>query len=350
MNNAKPVKRIEVKASGRYDVLIGRGILNDIAACVGAFSGVKRVSVVTDSTVDGLYSDRVTIPLSEAGYIVSKYVFEAGERSKNIDTYAAILDHLAANGLTRSDMVIALGGGVTGDMAGFAAATYMRGIKYIQVPTTLLAQIDSSVGGKTAIDLKAGKNLVGAFWQPAMVICDVDTLSTLPQEVYDDGMGEMAKYMILDKDIFAAASEKCPDIVDLVAMCVDYKRRIVEADEYEQGLRKLLNLGHTPAHGIEKLSGYEITHGRAVAMGLRIIVDNSARLGYIDASQRQEILRVLKGYAREEAIPFDIADINTAALQDKKRAGDNITLLMIHGIGDVRPHTVNIDRIGEYIR
>ena len=238
------VKTVKVNASKSYDVLIGRNLIERAGELIEKVLPICTLALVTDDTVDALYSKTVTTALENAGYKVKKFVFCHGEENKNLTTYSEILNFLAQNELTRTDAVVALGGGVVGDMAGFAAATYLRGIKYIQIPTTLLAQIDSSVGGKTAIDLTHGKNLVGAFCQPSLVICDVNTLSTLPKEIYLDGMGEAVKYAFLDKKIYTLLQDEY-DILDLVYLCVDYKRFVVENDEFERGMRKLLNLGRT---------------------------------------------------------------------------------------------------------
>ena len=281
LDNIK-IKKITVKASGEYDVLIGKGLLSSSGELIKQVVPACKVAVITDDMVDRLYSQIVIKSLESAGFTVVKYVFKHGEKSKNLTTYGEIISFLAQNKLTRTDAVVALGGGVVGDMAGFASATYLRGIKYIQIPTTLLAQIDSSVGGKTAVDLAEGKNLVGAFCQPSMVICDVTALYTLLEPVFNDGMGEVVKYAILDKNVYNLIEEDSYDLEKLVCLCVEYKKNIVEQDEFEKGPRKLLNLGHTLAHGIEKLSDYTITHGKAVALGVVQILKSAKKHGLID--------------------------------------------------------------------
>lgn len=343
------IKTIKVTASKSYDVVIGRGLLPRAGEMIKEIIKPCKAAVVCDDTVDALYSKTLEESLKNSGFEVIKYIFKAGEESKNLITYGKILEFLAESGVTRTDLVVALGGGVTGDMAGFTAATYMRGVKYVQIPTTLLAQIDSSVGGKTAVDLPQGKNLVGAFCQPSLVICDVDTLSTMTPEVYRSGMGEAIKYAVLDKTVYDILKSEY-DIVSLVYACVDYKRRIVEADEYEGGKRKLLNFGHTPAHGIEKLSGYTIQHGDAVSMGVRIITENSSRLGYITKECEKDILEMLERVIGKADCPFKIEDVMKEALSDKKRSGNTLSLMMVYGVGDVREVKVNIDSLGEYVR
>lgn len=343
------ISTINVKASGEYEVLIGRGAIFKAGEFIEKAISHCKTAVITDDTVDRLYSDIVMESLKKSGFEPIKFVFPHGENSKNLKTYGEILNFLAKNELTRTDAVIALGGGVVGDMAGFAAATYLRGIRYVQIPTTLLAQIDSSVGGKTAVDLSFGKNLVGAFCQPSLVLCDVNVLMTLPQKVFDEGMGEAAKYAVLDEKVYELIKSGVCDIEKLVYLSVDYKRRIVEADEFESGTRKLLNLGHTPAHGIEKLSGYSVPHGRAVAMGLEIILNASRKNGLIDEKVFSEIKDTITVCAGETERPYKIEDICEAALSDKKRSGDDITLIMIYGVGDCRPVKMKISRLKEYL-
>lgn len=349
MNESLSASIITVKASKTYDVVVGRGLLDRAGELISGVIKPCKVALITDDTVDKLYSKKVIESIEKAGFTVVKFAFNHGEESKNLNTYGEILNFLAENGLTRTDALVALGGGVTGDMAGFAAATYLRGIKYIQIPTTLLAQIDSSVGGKTAIDLEIGKNLVGAFCQPKLVICDIDTLSTLPKEIFVDGMGEAAKYALLDQKIFSLMQSEY-DIKDLVCLCVDYKRKVVEQDEFEGGLRKLLNLGHTPAHGIEKLSKYKLSHGKAVAMGLNIILENSLRHRLIDDETFGAALNTVKKCVGENDCPYSIEDICGAALNDKKRSGDDITLIMVFGVGDCRPVKIKVSELWGYLK
>jgi len=344
------MKTVRVNASKAYDVIIGRGLLERAGEYIAKVIKTCKIALITDDTVDALYSDTVINSIKENGFEVVKFVFPHGEESKNLNTYGRILSFLADGAVTRTDAIVALGGGVVGDMAGFAAATYLRGIKYVQIPTTLLAQIDSSVGGKTAIDLKEGKNLVGAFCQPQVVLCDVNALSTLPREIYKDGMGETAKYAILDEKVFDLVTSNDYDIEDLVYLSVDYKRRVVEMDEFESGMRKLLNLGHTPAHGIEKLSGYAISHGKAVGMGLKIILNASKKQGYINDQAYQKMIFAVDKCIDDNACPFGIDEICSEATFNKKKSGDNITVMMVHGVGDVRESKLKITELSGYLK
>lgn len=342
-------KIVKVNTANGYEVVIGRGLLNNAGKLIKKVFPLCKIALITDDIVDGLYADKVKTSLEKVGYEVVKFVFPNGEESKNLSTYAKILDFLVENKLTRADALVALGGGVVGDITGFSAATYLRGIKYVQIPTTLLAQVDSSVGGKTAVDLPAGKNLVGAFCQPQVVICDATAIESLPKAVLTDGMGEVAKYAILDKKIFDLINGGYEDIVDLIYLCVDYKRRVVEEDEFESGLRKLLNLGHTPAHGIELLSNYTISHGKAVAMGLKIIIDASLKHGLIDEKTHQSTISVVEKCVGIIENPFEIKNLCDAMLNDKKRKGNSISLTMIFGVGDCRSVGVEVNELWGYL-
>ncbi len=341
------VKKIRVAGQTGYDVIIGSQILSDTGAYLRGLFSPCKVAVITDDIVDGLYSDALIQSLKAQGFEVIKYVFENGEKSKNIGLYAQILEFLAQNGMTRSDKIIALGGGVVGDLAGFVASTYLRGIAYVQIPTTLLAQIDSSVGGKTGVDLKEGKNLVGAIYRPCLVLCDIDLLNTLPNEVLACGKGELAKYAILDSAVYELVMNSAT-LKDLVFACVSYKAKIVDLDEREIGLRMLLNLGHTPAHAIERLSGYTISHGIAVAMGLEIILCVSKKRGYIDQTTFSKMKAVINALVGRVDCPYDLTAIIENMGSDKKRAGDDINLVLPHAVGDCQIEKIPFNRLIEY--
>jgi len=294
------------------------------------------MAVVTDSIVGPLYLETVTASLSAAGYAVSTFEFPAGEESKNVSTLSDILEFLAKERLTRSGCLVALGGGVVGDMAGFAAAVYLRGIRYVQMPTTMLSAVDSSVGGKTAIDLKAGKNLAGAFLQPAAVLCGTDCLETLPPEVFADGAAEAVKTGVLcDESLFALFEDGTlkADPAEVIARCVEYKAGVVERDEKEQGERKLLNLGHTVGHAIEKCSGYAIPHGHAVAAGLAVMARAAERLRWTNGPIAERVGRCLEAQGLPVSTEFSPEALAEAALADKKRAGDSITIVVPKEIG-----------------
>lgn len=340
---------VRVNVGDGYDVTIGRGIIDSCGQLLSGLLSTRRVAVVTDSNVQPLYLDRVVRSLEDAGFTVTSFSFEAGERSKNISTLGEILEFFAQSGLTRKDCAIALGGGVVGDITGFAAGCYMRGIDYVQMPTTMLAAIDSSVGGKTAIDLETGKNLAGLFIQPKAVLCDVDCMSTLAPEIYADGLAEAVKAGILADPVLFSMFEQGkaagqPEVV--IDRCVRYKAGVVEQDEKETGLRKMLNLGHTPAHAIEKLSGYSIAHGRAVAMGLGIMARASARRGYCSDDCAARISRALAGCGLPDNTAFSAADMAGVAASDKKRTAGGVSMVLIKEIGDCVFEEVSLENIG----
>lgn len=334
------MKTIKVTASKSYDVLIGAGLLNDLGQqLLSVLRKPRKVAIISDSNVWPLYGKIAETALTKTGFSVVNFVFAAGENSKNADTYLNILNFLAENQLTRSDAILALGGGVTGDMAGFAAATFLRGIRYIQVPTTLLAMVDSSVGGKTAIDLPAGKNLVGAFYQPNLVLCDLDTLNTLPGSVFSDGCAEVIKYGVLyDQELFEHLSEKGLnfDRETIIARCVELKRNVVAEDEFDTSARQKLNLGHTIGHGVEAQSNFTVTHGQAVAIGMAIVAKAGCPAIYAD------LCSVLKKFNLPISTVFSANQLYTSALSDKKRSGGTVNLIIPREIGhcDIVPTPV----------
>lgn len=327
---------ISVHTTPAYTVAIGAGLLHRCGPYLRDVLGACHVAVITDSTVAPLYLETVRASLLDAGFSVSSYVFAAGEAHKNTETLSDILEFLAQAHLTRTDCVAALGGGVTGDMAGFAAGCYLRGIRCVQLPTTLLSAVDSSVGGKTAINLRAGKNLAGVFLQPGAVLCDTDCLSTLPADLLADGAAEAIKTGVLcDEALFSLleAGQLRQNMAQIIARCVAYKAGVVARDEKEQGERRLLNLGHTAAHAIEVCSGYTVTHGHAVAAGLAIIARAAESLGWTDVPVAQRIARCLAACGLSTETAYPPAALAEAALADKKRTGGDITLVIPQKIG-----------------
>ena len=321
---------VTVNASTTYEVKIGSGLLPKLGAEVSALGKAGKVCIVSDSNVWPLYGNAAKSSLENAGLEVIHFLFPAGESSKNGSTYLQLLNFLAENGMTRSDHLVALGGGVVGDLTGFAAATYLRGIAYIQVPTTLLAMVDSSVGGKTAIDLPSGKNLAGAFCQPKLVLCDTDTLATLPEDIFRDGCAEVIKYGILyDPDLFAHLTEKglAFDRKAVITRCVELKRDVVTQDEFDTGLRMKLNLGHTVGHGIEAISNFSLSHGKAVAIGMAI-VSRASR-----CPDGQKILACLERFGLPTTTDYAPEEIYRCALSDKKRSAATVSLILPRAIG-----------------
>ena len=341
------MKTVPVTASRNYEVLIGSGLLNSIADHVAAMNKVRSVCIVCDTNVWPLHGKVVENTLLQSELKVVSFVFEAGETSKCAATYLELLNCLAENRLTRTDLIIALGGGVVGDLAGFAAATYLRGIPYIQIPTTLLAAVDSSVGGKTAIDLSAGKNLVGAFYQPALVLCDIDCLNTLPEEVFRDGCAEVIKYGILyDETLFSHLMEHGLgfDRELVITRCVELKRDVVAQDEFDTGARMKLNLGHTIGHGVEALSNFAVSHGQAVAIGMAIVARSSC-----DASTKDSILSVLKQFQLPASTGYSAGELAECAMSDKKRSGGTVNLIVPERIGFCRVEPTPVENIQSFI-
>ena len=319
-----------VEASSSYYVKIGAGLVSSIGEEIQNLGRVHKICIVSDSTVYPLYGNTVQRSLQDKSFDVISFVFPAGEESKNPTVYLELMNFLADHQLTRSDLLIALGGGVVGDLAGFAAATYLRGIRFVQLPTTLLAAVDSSVGGKTAIDLPAGKNLMGAFSQPSLVLCDTDTLITLPEETFRDGCAEVIKYGILyDPDLFAHLENKGIhfDRMKTITRCIELKRNVVMEDEYDTGARMKLNLGHTIGHGVEAKSNFTLSHGKAVSIGISIVSKSSS------CPDCQRILNVLKKFGLPATTDYSAEDLYAYTLSDKKRSGNMISLIIPDRIG-----------------
>ncbi len=324
------MKTVTVSASKQYDIKIGPGLLKTLGEEVLALGKAETVCIVSDSNVWPLYGAAAEAGLAAAGLRPFHFVFPAGEESKNAAVYLELLNCLAENKLTRSDLLIALGGGVVGDLAGFAAATYLRGIRFIQLPTTLLAAVDSSVGGKTAIDLPAGKNLCGAFCQPSLVLCDTDTLSSLPWEIFLDGCAEVIKYGVLyDEALFSYLEEAGADFdrEAVIARCVELKRDVVMEDEFDTGARMRLNLGHTIGHGIEARSNFTLSHGKAVAIGMAIV----ARASHCPDAAR--IINCLQKFSLPTETDYPAEEIYAYTLSDKKRSGSTVKLIVPKKIG-----------------
>jgi 3-dehydroquinate synthase len=344
--------RVTVAASKTYDVCIGEGLLADAGERVRAACGGGIAALVTDDAVDALYGDTAEQSLKSAGYATVKFVFRNGERSKSVETYSSLLNALTEAQLTRSDAVVALGGGVCGDMAGFAAATYLRGCKFAQIPTTLLAMVDSSVGGKTAVNLPSGKNQAGAFYQPDIVLADTETLRSLPQQGWDDGYAEMIKHgVIACAELFEMLkSPPQPRIEDIIARNVIIKRNIVQQDERDTGVRQLLNFGHTIAHGIEKHSGYSVSHGRAVAVGMALASRGAWRMGFCGEVCHSEIVEMLERFGLPVRTDIPTEKLIEAAFSDKKRDGRRITEVLPERTGKCVLHSFSFEELEKFIR
>ena len=330
------MKTINVNASKNYDVLIGKGLLDEAGSIIRGIAGGEAAAIVSDHNVERLYVDRLKESLLQNRYRVESYIFPPGESSKSGANLLFILNSLADSNFSRSDVVISLGGGVPGDLGGFAAAAYMRGIRFVQMPTTLLAAVDSSVGGKTAVNLNAGKNLAGAFFQPDAVLCDVETLSTLSPEDFSTGCAEVIKHgVIAGRDLFDSYSTPIENnLEEIIARNIEVKRDIVIKDEFERDQRKLLNFGHTLGHAIEHLSAYKCSHGQAVAAGMAVITRAAVRMGLGNEKCLFDLLKILKQYRLPLNTEFKAAELARTCLSDKKRSGKSITLIIPRDIGD----------------
>ncbi len=338
------MKTVHVSASRAYDVIIGSDILSCLSAHLPSEIFKGSAAVVTDDTVNLLYGDRVCDALAATGCRVLKFVFPHGESSKNSETWLSLLRFLSKHQLTRSDTVFALGGGVTGDLTGFAASVYLRGVRWVQLPTTLLAAVDASVGGKTAIDLPDGKNLIGTFYQPHAVLCDTNAFETLPKSVFSDGCAEIVKYgMLCDSALFDSLPCGLQKIEDIVARCVEIKRDIVCGDEFDCGSRQLLNFGHTIGHAIELLSNYTIPHGNAVAIGMVMITEAAMRAGICSEKCADSLVRLVKKLGLPVHCPYNAEQLFEASLRDKKRTGDTLTIVVPESVGRCSLKTVSLE-------
>ena len=338
---------VTVNASKTYDIKIGSGLLSSLPEELQKLGRITKVCIVSDSNVFPLYGGKCVSQLEEAGISVTSFVFPAGEQSKNASTYLELLNHLAVAQLTRTDAIVALGGGVVGDLAGFAAATYLRGIRFVQLPTTLLAAVDSSVGGKTAIDLPAGKNLAGAFCQPSLVLMDTDTLNTLLENYLIDGCAEVIKYGVLYDPQFFSCLEESGLAFDrelVIKRCVELKAQVVMEDEYDTGARMKLNLGHTIGHGVEAKSDFSVSHGRAVAIGIAIVCRASG------CPDTDRILSVLKAFDLPVRTDYTAGDLFAYTLSDKKRTGGTVNLIVPRAIGDCAIVPTPVENLKSFIQ
>lgn len=340
------MRTITVNASRQYQVVIGTGLHAKLGNYINSIcTKACKAAIISDSNVWPLYGEMIEANLHQADIATCNFVLPAGEESKNGNNFLAILNFLAENHLTRSDLVIALGGGVVGDITGFAAATYLRGICYVQIPTTLLAMVDSSVGGKTAIDLPSGKNLAGAFYQPSLVLCDIDALNTLPDDIFRDGCAEVIKYSVLyDPTLFAHLCDYglSFDRELVISRCVELKRDVVSNDEFDTGARQMLNLGHTIGHGIEANSNFSVSHGKAVSIGMAIVSKSSCHFNICSEETYCQILQILKIFGLPASTNIRADQLYKCALSDKKRFGSTVNLIVPRAIGDciIRPTRV----------
>ena len=334
--------------NGVSEIHIENGLLSRAAAVIGETFSPSRIHIVSDSTVAPLYLQKLeqqfTLPVTHT-------VIPAGEEHKRLATVEGIYHDLLAVGMTRKDLIVALGGGVVGDITGFAAATFLRGVSLCQIPTTLLAQVDSSVGGKTGVDMPEGKNLVGAFYQPRLVLIDPSVLTTLPEQTFADGMAEVVKYgYISNRDILdmVSAPDYKQNIESIICECVKIKRDVVTIDEHDTGLRMILNFGHTIGHAAERLGNYvDLTHGQAVAVGMVAAMRLSAFLGNEDLTGR--LIEILKHIGLPTELKYDREDIYRSLLSDKKKFGATVNFILVREPGRAEITPIDAEKLHEYV-
>lgn len=346
------MKSLRINLENEYDIIISAGIISEAGRIVSEkCEGFDKIAVITDDNVDKLYSDSLLSSFRKCN--TYKYVIPHGEQSKNFAELEKILMFLADNGFTRNDVVAALGGGVVGDIAGLASALYMRGIRLVQIPTTLLAMTDSSVGGKTAVDLPQGKNLIGAFHQPSLVLCDTDCLKTLDKKTFSEGIAEIIKYGIIsDKNIVERLlkNDISDDIEYYISRSLEIKAGFAERDEFDNGERQALNFGHTVAHAIEKCSDYTIPHGLAVATGMLIEARGLEKSGYITENVSNVIERLLEKYNLPFSVSYSAGELFKAARKDKKSTSDNITLVIPERLGAYKLKKISLEVLSDIIK
>ena len=344
--------------SKSYDIEIERGLLPHVGGKIKTLlPKAEKIAIITDSHIRQLYASILQESLEKEGLVVTVLTFPAGEESKNLKTLGSLYDRLAEAGLTRSDGVVALGGGVTGDMGGLAAATFLRGIAFVQIPTSLLATVDSSVGGKVAIDLSGGKNLVGAFYQPKAVYIDPDVLKTLPARYLHDGLAEVIKYgCIMDKELFMMLEKIQNDAElltradEIIEICCRIKARIVEHDEFDTGERMLLNFGHTLGHAVEKTFCFDrYSHGEGVSIGMVLLTRRSEKLGLTESGTADRIAELLQKFQLPVAVDMRQEDFLQAIALDKKKRGSHLTLILLKKIGESYLLKVEFSELTKYL-
>ncbi len=348
------MRKIHVATGRPYEIFIQRGIIDSCGKIIRSVSSKsEKVMIISDSNVFPLYGEKIKNTLESNGFSVYSRIFSAGEQSKNLDTVYEMYQSLVENSFTRKDLIVALGGGVTGDMAGFVSATYLRGIDFVQIPTSLLAQVDSSVGGKTGVDLPQGKNLVGAFWQPIAVLIDPDTLHTLTPHFFADGMGEVIKYgCIKSSSLFdTLEKENAEDIIEeIIEECVTVKRDVVQRDETEKGERALLNFGHTLGHAIEKEHNFtDISHGQAVAIGMVMMAKAGENNGITQKGTAERIACLCQKYHLPTTDNTPIENIVRSSFNDKKSTGSAVSLIVLDEIGKSRIYPVKKSEMLDFI-
>ena len=347
---------LNINASKKYSIMMESGLLYRLGELINQVERPGKVCLISDTTVYDIFGETVLAALKNNGFDVNVLILAPGEQTKSMSSLNRVLEYLAEREYTKRDVLVALGGGVIGDLTGFAASVYLRGISFIQVPTTLLAAVDSSIGGKTAINLKSGKNLAGAFWQPSLVVFDPDTVLELPEQQFKDGISEIIKTAVMgDAELFDyLQTVENPKIIDFVEKCVmsaaSVKKALVEEDERDNDMRKLLNFGHTMGHAIEKVSDYSISHGQAVAMGMLACAKASFLKGWSNRDCAIPIWQVLDKYGIDPICPYTAPRLADAALKDKKRDGETISIVVPLQIGTAALMDIPIEELEDFFR
>ncbi|EHL18150.1 3-dehydroquinate synthase [Peptoanaerobacter stomatis] len=354
MKNIDDFIEVAVNTGDEYKVMIGNDLLNKTGEILSAL-GFKKIAIITDNKVWSIYKEELAKSLKCLNIHYEVLIFLHGENSKSVQNYLKGIDFLAENNYRRSDALLAFGGGVIGDLGGFISATYQRGMQFVQLPTTLLAGVDSSVGGKTAINLKQGKNLLGAFKQPKKVICDLSLYKTMDKKYFLDGVAETIKYSILSSkemfyELLSPIKQDDLRLEYLVKRCVEYKAKIVALDEQDNDIRRLLNLGHTIGHSIEKLSNYSITHGFAVAIGICYIAKLSYVLNLITKETAKDIVNCIEKNDLPISTNFTPEEIFQNSILDKKCEDDTITVILIQDIGSCVLKKISLLKWKQYIK
>ncbi|MDL2287485.1 3-dehydroquinate synthase [Eubacteriales bacterium OttesenSCG-928-G02] len=342
------MKKIFINASTSYNIIIEEDIFNILPSELNFIVPQGKIMLLSDDNVYNIYADKIKKSLNS--FKVFEYIIDHGESSKNLETISNILNYMGENSFTRSDIILAVGGGIIGDIAGFAASVYMRGIKFVQVPTTLLAMIDSSVGGKTGVNLKSGKNLAGAFHQPSLVLCGTDFLKTLPRDEFANGYAEIIKYgMICSEFILNSLESDTFNFSDIISKCIEIKKSFVEEDEFDTGNRQLLNFGHTVGHAIEKLSDFTISHGKAVAVGMAVIAKAAVAEGEFSESEYMRLIKLIQKYKLPVKCDIDISRIFKTITKDKKINKNEITLVTPVAWGKCKLNPMQINLANDYL-
>ncbi|MBR3144321.1 MAG: 3-dehydroquinate synthase [Clostridia bacterium] len=346
------MQKINIPLKDSYDCFVGEDLLKISGEIIKDLSKAEKIMIVSDDVVFSLYGETLKKSLKKSGFITDSFVFKNGEKQKNLDTVRNLLSKMIDFNMTRTDIVVALGGGVVGDLAGFTASIFKRGIKYVQIPTTLLAAVDSSVGGKTGVDFSGLKNQVGAFCQPLAVICDTKTFNTLPYKQYICGAAEVIKYgVISDSKLFYSLKETPikENYENIVSTCIKIKRDYVLKDEFDLGDRMFLNFGHTIGHAVESLAGFSLTHGESIAVGMAIISSKAAEKGFCEEYVKTDIISMLKTYDLPVSTDIKKEKIVEAVSQDKKTKGDTLSLIVPVKIGECKIENIKKREIKDWI-